>query len=144
MTATDTLAYRDSASLTAKLSAQAPKALAVLRIMTALVLLAHGTAKFFAFPHVAMFDGLQVVSLMGLAGAIEVVGGVLLTLGLFTRPVAFVAAGFTAVAYFMAHAPKSFFPILNGGDSAIQFTFVFLYLVFAGAGAWSLDAKRGA
>jgi putative oxidoreductase len=133
-----------SSGLAASLSTHAPKALAVLRIMTALVFLAHGTAKFFAFPHVAMFDGMPVFSIYGLAGALEIVGSVLLILGLFVRPTAFVLSGFMAVAYFMAHAPKSFFPIHNGGDSAIQFTFVFLYLVFAGGGAWTLDEKRGA
>lgn len=131
-------------ALADKLTPHAPKALAALRIMTAALFLAHGTAKFFAFPHVAMFDQMQIVSIYGLAGALEVVGGVLLILGLFTRPTAFVLSGFMAVAYFMAHAPKSFFPILNGGDSAIQYCFVFLYLVFAGPGAWSLDEKRGA
>ena len=131
-------------ALADKLTPHAPKALAALRIMTAALFLAHGTAKFFAVPHVAMFDQMPVVSIYGLAGALEVVGGVLLILGLFTRPTAFVLSGFMAVAYFMAHAPKSFFPILNGGDSAIQFSFVFLYLVFAGGGAWTLDARRGA
>ena len=133
-----------SASLADTLSAHAPKALAVLRIVTALVFLAHGTAKFFAFPHVAMFDQMPIVSIYGLAGALEIVGGLLLIVGLFVRPTAFVLSGFMAVAYFMAHAPKSFFPILNGGDSAIQFSFVFLYLVFAGGGAWTLDGKRDA
>ena len=126
------------------LTPHAPKALAALRIATALVFLAHGTAKFFAFPHVAMFDGMPIFSIYGLAGALEIVGSLLLIVGLFVRPTAFVLSGFMAVAYFMAHAPKSFFPILNGGDSAIQFSFVFLYLVFAGGGAWTLDEKRGA
>ncbi len=130
--------------LSSTLARYAPQALAVLRIATALVFLAHGTAKFLAVPHVAMFDQMPVVSIYGLAGALEVIGSVLLILGLFVRPTAFVLSGFMAVAYFMAHAPKSFFPILNGGDSAIQFCFVFLYLVFAGGGAWTLDAKRGA
>ncbi|MDK9695984.1 MAG: DoxX family protein [Siculibacillus sp.] len=133
-----------SAGLNASLTARAPQALAVLRIVTAALFLAHGTAKFFAFPHVAMFDQMAVISIYGLAGALEIVGGVLLIVGLFVRPTAFVLSGFMAVAYFMAHAPKSFFPILNGGDSAIQFCFVFLYLVFAGGGAWTLDEKRGA
>lgn len=131
-------------SLATSLAPNAPKALAALRIVTGLVFLAHGTAKFFAIPHVAMFDGMPVFSLYGLAGVLEIVGSLLLIVGLFTRPTAFVLAGFMAVAYFMAHAPKSFFPILNGGDSAIQFCFVFLYLVFAGPGAYSLDEKRGA
>ncbi len=142
--ATASIPSARSGGLTAGLDAHAPKVLAVLRIVTALVFLLHGTAKFFAFPHVAMFDQMQIVSIYGLAGALEIVGGVLLILGLFVRPTAFVLSGFMAVAYFMAHAPKSFFPILNGGDSAIQFSFVFLYLVFAGGGAWTLDAKRGA
>lgn len=131
-------------ALADKLTPHAPKALAALRIMTAALFLAHGTAKFFAFPHVAMFDQMPIFSIYGLAGALEIVGGLLLIVGLFVRPTAFVLSGFMAVAYFMAHAPKSFFPILNGGDSAIQFSFVFLYLVFAGGGAWTLDAKRGA
>ncbi len=133
-----------SNGLAAALTARAPQALAVLRIVTAALFLAHGTAKLFAFPHVAMFDNLQITSIYGLAGILEVVGGILLILGLFVRPTAFVLSGFMAVAYFMAHAPKSVFPILNGGDSAIQYSFVFLYLVFAGGGAWTLDAKRGA
>lgn len=131
-------------SLASTLTPHAPKALATLRIATALVFLAHGTAKFLAIPHVAMFDGMPVFSIYGLAGVLEVVGSLLLIVGLFVRPTAFVLSGFMAVAYFMAHAPKSFFPILNGGDSAIQFCFVFLYLVFAGGGAWTLDGKRGA
>lgn len=143
MTIADT-APTPTGSISAALAAHAPKALAVLRIVTALVFLAHGTAKFFAFPHVAMFDQMPVFSIYGLAGALEIVGGLLLIVGLFVRPTAFVLSGFMAVAYFMAHAPKSFFPILNGGDSAIQFSFVFLYLVFAGGGAWTLDEKRGA
>jgi putative oxidoreductase len=79
---------------------------------------------------------------MGLAGTLEIVGGVLLVLGLFTRPVAFILSGQMAVAYFMAHAPQSFYPIHNGGESAILFCFVFLYLAAAGAGSWSLDATR--
>ncbi len=76
-------------------------------------------------------------------GCIEIVGGVLIILGLFTRPVAFILAGDMAVAYFMAHFPKSFFPALNGGDAAILFCFVFLYLAAAGGGVWSIDATRG-
>ena len=81
-------------------------------------------------------------SLMGLAGLLEVVGGVLILVGLFTRPVAFVLSGFMAVAYFMAHAPQSFYPALNEGDAAVLFCFIYLYLVFAGPGAWSVDALR--
>jgi putative oxidoreductase len=84
------------------------------------------------------------MSLFGLAAIIEVVGGVLLVLGLFTRIVAFILAGEMAVAYFMAHSPKDFFPINNGGEAAVLFCFVFLYLIFSGPGAWSVDARRGA
>ena len=125
--------------------AYTPRALAVLRIVTAFLFIQHGTAKFFGAPHVAMFDGLQVVSLMGLAGALELVGGALLLIGLFTRPVAFVLSGFMAVAYFMAHASRGFvlMPILNQGELAIMFCFVFLFISVAGGGAWSVDAARG-
>ena len=90
-----------------------PRLLSVVRIMTALLLLQHGTAKFFGFPHVAAFDNLQFVSLLGAAGVLELVGGLLMLIGLFTRPVAFVLSGFTAVAYFLAHAPQGFFPMLK-------------------------------
>ena len=88
-----------------------------------------------------MFDGLQLFSLMGMAGVLEVVGGLLLLLGLFTRPVAFVLSGQMAVAYFMAHASRgnALLPMLNGGEAAVLFCFVFLYLVFAGGGNLSLD-----
>ena len=118
------------------------RVLAVLRIVTAYLFMAHGTAKLFGMPHVAMFDGLQVMSLVGLAGILEVVGGVLLLIGLFTRPVAFVLCGFMAVAYFMAHANQgnALLPMLNGGELAVLYCFVFPYFVFSGAGAWSVDA----
>jgi putative oxidoreductase len=121
-----------------------PRALAVLRIITAYLFIAHGTAKLFGAPHVAMFDGLQLMSLVGLAGILEVGGGVLLLIGLFTRPVAFVLCGFMAVAYFMAHANQgnALLPILNAGELAVLYCFVFLYFVFSGAGAWSVDAAR--
>jgi putative oxidoreductase len=116
--------------------------LSVLRIMIGLVYLQHGLAKLFGFPHVAMFDNLQLVSLIGLAGLIEVVGSVLLVLGLFTRPAAFIMSGEMAVAYFMTFASRSFFPIVNGGELAAVFCFVFLYFAVAGGGAWSLDHVR--
>ena len=122
--------------------AYTPRALAVLRIVTAFLFIQHGTAKFFGAPHVAMFDGLQVVSLMGLAGALELVGGALLLIGLFTRPVAFVLSGFMAVAYFMAHAPHGFLPIVNQGELAVLYCFVFLYLSVVGPGAFSIDVAR--
>jgi putative oxidoreductase len=121
------------------------RALAVLRIVTAFLFLQHGTAKLFGAPHVAMFDGLQLASLTGVAGVLELVGGGLLLIGLFSRPVAFVLSGFMAAAYFMAHASQGHVltPILNQGELAIMFCFVFLYIAAAGGGAWSVDAARG-
>lgn len=110
----------------------------VVRIIVGLAFFVHGTAKLFGFPG----DGQPVpwASLLGLAGLLETVGGLAIALGLFTRPVAFVLAGEMAVAYFMAHFPKSFWPAANGGEPALLFCFFFLYLVFAGPGDWSLDA----
>ena len=121
-----------------------PRALAVLRIVTAYLFMLHGTAKLFGMPHQKVFDGLQVLSLAGVAGILEFAGGLLILIGLFTRPVAFILCGFMAVAYFMAHASQgnALLPILNQGDLAVLFCFVFLYLVFAGAGPWSVDAAR--
>lgn len=121
-----------------------PRALAVLRIVTAYLFMVHGTAKLFALPHQKMFDGLQLMSLMGLAGVLEAFGGALILIGLFTRPVAFVLCGFMAVAYFMAHASQGsvLVPMLNGGELAVMYCFAFLYLAFSGAGAWSVDAMR--
>src|ERR1700736_4217388 len=113
------------------------RALSVLRIITALLFLQHGLAKHFGFPHVASFDKLQVFSLVGLAGAIEIVGSVLLLVGLFTRPAAFIMSGEMAVAYFMSHAPRGFFPLVTGGEAEVFYCFAFLYLAFAGAGSWS-------
>jgi putative oxidoreductase len=119
-----------------------PRLLSVLRIMTALMFLQHGAAKFFGFPHVDAFDNLQLASLLGAAGVLELVGGLLILIGLFTRPVAFILAGFMAVAYFMAHAPQGFYPLLNQGELAVLYCFIFLYLSVAGGGAWSADAAR--
>jgi putative oxidoreductase len=119
-----------------------PRLLGLLRIVTALLLLQHGTAKLFGFPHVAMFDNLRLLSLLGLAGVLEFAGGVLLLLGIFTRPVAFILSGEMAFAYFLAHAQKSFFPILNQGELAVLYCFVLLYLAVAGGGAWSLTRDR--
>jgi putative oxidoreductase len=124
---------------TSTLSAWSPQALAALRITTALLFMAHGTMKLFGFPQPMP---IELFSLMGLAGILEVFGGLLILVGLFTRPVAFVLCGFMAVAYFMAHAPQGFFPVLNQGDAAILFCFIFLYLVFSGPGAFSIDAMR--
>jgi len=116
--------------------------LSILRVFTGLNLLQHGTAKILGFPEAPMFANVQITSLTGVGGLIELVGGILFTIGLFTRPVAFILSGFTAVAYFLAHAGKSFFPILNGGELAAVYCFVFLYFAFAGAGPWSVDAIR--
>ena len=120
------------------------RALAILRIVSAFLLIQHGTSKLFGFPHVAYFDNLQIFSLMGAAGIIEFVGGLFLLAGLFTRPVAFVLSGELAFAYFIGHAPKGHFlsPMLNDGESAVLFCFVFLFLAAVGAGAWSVDAHR--
>jgi putative oxidoreductase len=115
---------------------------AILRLVTGLLFLEHGTTKLFKFPLTEAFkDGVELFSFMGLTGALEVVGGILIIVGLRTRITAFVLAGMMAVAYFMAHAPKSFFPVVNMGDLAIMFCFVFLYFVAAGAGPYSLDAE---
>lgn len=120
----------------------APRLLSILRIMTGLLLLQHGTAKLFKIPVIPMFANLSITSLPGIAGILELVGGVLIILGLFTRPTAFILSGMTAFAYFIAHAPKGFYPILNGGELAALYCFVFLYIAAAGPGPWSVDAGR--
>lgn len=125
-----------------RLSSWTPQMLAVLRIMTALLFIEHGTAKLFGFPPDPNVAGVSLFSLIGFAGVLEVFGGALILIGLFTRPVAFVLAGFMAFAYFMAHAPKAFFPLLNMGDAAILYCFIFLYLMVAGPGAWSIDGLK--
>jgi putative oxidoreductase len=117
-----------------------PRALSVLRIVTGLLFLEHGTQKLLGFPP-SEHAFPVLFSLMGLQGLLELVGGFLILIGLFTRPVTFILAGDMAAAYFMAHAPRGFFPTLNGGQLAILFCFVFLYLVFAGGGEWSVDAQ---
>jgi len=121
-----------------------PYALAALRIVTAYLFIQHGTAKLFGFPHQDMFDGLQLFSLIGLAGALEVAGGLLIGVGLFTRPTAFVLSGMMAVAYFTAHAPQGnvIAPMLNGGELAALYSFVFLLFAVTGAGALSLDGRK--
>lgn len=116
--------------------------LSVLRIMSGLLLLQHGTAKYLNFP-VGPMNNAQPLTMGGAAGVLELIGGVMLIMGLFTRPVAFVLSGMTAVAYFYSHAPRGFFPILNGGELAALYSFVFLYLASAGGGAWSVDRARG-
>lgn len=110
-----------------------------LRIAAALLFLQHGTAKLFGYPHVDMFDGLKLFSVLGVGGAIELVGGALLLAGLFTRVVAFILSGEMAVAYFGFHAASAFWPILNKGELAALYCFVFLYFAAAGPGKFALD-----
>ena len=122
-----------------------PTVLGIMRIAVAYMFTLHGTAKIFGIPHSPAFDGLQIMSLYGVAGILEIVGGILLLLGLFTRPVAFILSGMMAVAYFIGHAASTpLFPLLNRGEAAVLFCFVFLYLAAAGGGAWALDNKRRA
>jgi len=130
------------AEMSATLTTWAPRVRSILRIMTGLLLLQHGTMKYFNFPPSEMSgDGLD--NLMRVAGGIELIGGILIIIGLFTRPAAFICSGFMAAAYFMGHAQQSFYPIINQGELAVLYCFVFLYFVFAGAGSWSVDAARG-
>jgi putative oxidoreductase len=130
----------------ASLDRLAPYVLGILRIMAALLFLQHGLSKYFGFPsanrpHPQLFD------LEWFAALIEFAGSILLALGLFTRAAAFIMSGEMAIGYFLFHAPRSFFPLVNGGDAAVLYCFVFFYLVFAGGGPWSLDAliwRKGA
>ena len=126
--------------MTKTLTAWTPRALSVLRIIAGLMIIQHGLAKLIGFPAVPAFANLQPLSLLGAAGFIELIGGALLVLGLFTQPAAFILSGEMAVAYFMSHAPKDFFPLVNGGTLAIMYCFAFLYLATVGAGPWSVDA----
>lgn len=113
--------------------------LSVLRVMSGLLLLQHGTVKYLNFPIHERMNNASPMTMGGAAGILELVGGILLIIGLFTRPVAFILSGMTAVAYFYAHAPQSFIPLLNGGELAILYCFVFLYLSAAGGGSISVD-----
>jgi len=122
-------------SLYANLEKTSPYMLSVLRIVVALLFLQHGLQKYFGFPSA----GPPMIPLLYVQGAIEIVGGVLLLVGAYTRIVAFVLAGDMAVAYFMVHFPNSFFPVVNAGEGAVLYCFVFLYLLFAGGGPWSVD-----
>lgn len=117
-----------------------PRLLSVLRIITGLLLLHVGIAKHFKFPPVPMFANVELMSLIGAAGAIELVLGGLLVVGLFTRLAAFILAGEMAFAYFIGHAGRGFYPLLNGGSLAIMYCFTCLYLSAAGGGPWSVDA----
>ncbi|MGE5625583.1 MAG: DoxX family protein [Bacillota bacterium] len=118
-----------------------PQLLSLLRIILGFLFIWHGTSKFFHYP--VDFGNVPLFSLMGLAGVLEVGGSALLILGLFTKPVAFLLSGEMAFAYFMAHAPGGFFPLVNHGESAVLFCFAFLYLAAAGGGPISLDALMG-
>ena len=120
----------------------AGQALSLLRIITALLFIQHGTAKLFDFPHMNLPPDIMGIPVGGI-GALELVGGLLVLIGLFTRPAAFILAGEMAVAYFIVHASKGAYPALNGGEPAILFCFAFLLFAAAGAGPWSVDAMRG-
>jgi putative oxidoreductase len=129
------------ADLNSFYSKWAPRILSVLRIVTAFLFMEHGGQKLFGFP--APFPvPISLLSLLGVAGILELFGGLLLLLGLFTRPVAFLLSGEMAVAYFMVHAPQRFWPLLNRGEPAVLYCFIFLYLFVAGGGSWSLDRLR--
>ena len=118
-----------------------PRILSLVRIVTAFLFMQHGGQKLFGFPAPQRYE-FELLSQSGVAGVLELFGGALVLIGLFTRPVAIVLAGLMAFAYFIAHAPKAFWPLLNGGELAIMFCFVFLYLAIAGGGSWSIDSMR--
>jgi putative oxidoreductase len=115
-----------------------PRVLSVLRIVTAFLFIAHGTQKLFNYP-ASPNGAVAINSMMGVAGILEVFGGFLLLLGLFTRPVAFLLSGQMAVAYFMVHVPSGFLPLVNRGEAAVLYCFIFLFLAVAGGGEWSVD-----
>jgi putative oxidoreductase len=129
--------------MTATFEKYRPQLLSLLRIVIGLQVLQYGMGKILKFPVVPMFAQVTPFSMYGVAGLLELVLGILILVGLFTRPAAFILSGLMAFAYFIGHAPKGFFPMLNGGDLAIIFCFVFLYLSVAGPGPWSVDAARG-
>jgi putative oxidoreductase len=130
-------------TLSEKLDRWSPYALAALRIVAALIFIEHGTQKLFGFPAPPASGLPALLSLSGIGAVLEFVGGFLILIGAFTRPVAFVLSGEMAVAYWMFHAPRSFYPVLNGGDAAILYCFVFLLFVFTGPGALSVDGMLG-
>ena len=123
------------------LSRYQPQVLSILRIMAGLLFLSAGLQKWFGIPVAnPSYAKITLLSMVGIAGVIEIIGGALVTVGLYTRAAAFIMSGEMAAAYFLSHAPRGFFPILNNGDSAILYCFIFLYFAFAGPGPWSLDA----
>ena len=129
--------------MTEALAAWRPRVLIVLRFITGLLIIQHGLGKIVHFPALPAYANVQPMSLLGAAGFIELIGGALLILGLFTRPAAFILSGEMAFAYFIGHFPKDYIPLINGGNGAILFSFACLYLVFAGGGPLSLDAMIG-
>jgi putative oxidoreductase len=133
-----------TSGLIARWKSWAPQLLSLLRIVAAFLFMQYGSTKVLAFPAAVMPDGgtAPLTSLPGFAGALELVGGALLLVGLFTRPVAFLLSGEMAVAYFMGHAPQGFWPVLNQGAPAVFFAFLWLYISSAGPGPWSIDALR--
>jgi putative oxidoreductase len=128
------------ADTTSFLSTWTPRLLSLMRIVLAFTFMAHGSQKLFGFPPGPDMHSPELLSLPGVAGILEFFGGLLLLVGLFTRPVAFILSGLMAVAYFRVHAPNGFWPILNHGELAVVYCWVFLYLAAAGGGPWSLDA----
>jgi putative oxidoreductase len=120
-----------------------PYALGLLRIFTALTFISHGTQKLFGYPAPPSWGLPSVLSLPWTAGVLEIVGGALILVGFLTRPAAFVLSGLMAVAYWMAHGSKGFFPLLNGGEPAMLFCFIFLYIATAGPGAFALESRKG-
>jgi putative oxidoreductase len=125
------------------LSSVAQYLLSLLRLAAAFMYVAHGTQKLFGVPGHAFHAPVFTATMMGAAGVIETIGGTLMLLGLFTRPVAFVVSGQMAVAYFTQHAPRGFWPIVNGGELAVLFCFLWLFFCVAGPGPISVDALRG-
>ena len=120
-----------------------PTLQSVLRVVAAASFMTHGTQKLWAWPVAQAREPVNLFTQIGIAGVLEVFGGALLLIGLFTRPVAFVLAGQMAVAYFQAHAPRNFWPVLNGGEAAMLFCFIWLFFAAAGPGPWSVDALKG-
>lgn len=129
-------------ALQTTLDTWAPRILSVVRIVVALLFIQHGLQKLFSFPGPGPTGDGPLPPILLIGAWLEFVGGALVAIGLFTRPVAFILSGEMAVGYFMFHAPRGFYPALNGGDAAILFSFIFLYFAFAGGGAWGVDALK--
>lgn len=132
----------DPTAPAARLAQWDTRLLSLLRIVAGLLFLSHGVVKLFGFPAGVAPGQVPLFGLYGLAGVLEFAGGLCIVAGLFTRPVAFLLSGEMAFAYFIAHFPHGFFPVANGGEAAVLYCFVFLYLAAAGPGPWSVDARR--